>query len=90
MGSDNSTDSIYMLVAGVLGQVGCLLTVTIGVSLVAGLLLDQVLDTRPLFTSLLIIVSIPLNLYLIYRYARYKAESLQATTSQKEDIIRGE
>ncbi len=80
-------DNTYMLVAQVLGQVGCLLTVTIGGSIVLGLVLDGVLGTRPLFTFVAVLITVPLNLWLIYRYSRYKARTIQAATSQKEDDV---
>ena len=46
-------------VAIVLGQVGCVVFFIIFISIVVGLLLDKVLDTRPLFTILLAVGSAP-------------------------------
>jgi len=54
------TDYLFNLtVATVLGQVGCLVFVIIFVSMIAGLLLDRLFDTRPLFTILLAVGSAP-------------------------------
>lgn len=85
----NEPFSLYILVAGVVGQVGCLLLVTIGGALAIGLVLDQVLGTKPLFVFLAILASVPLNIWLIFQYTRRKTRSLQASEPQKEDTISG-
>jgi F0F1-type ATP synthase assembly protein I len=77
---------VYLLAAGVAAQVGCLLVVILGGGVVLGLLLDQLLGTKPLFIFLILLASIPLNLWAIYRYTIYQTKRLQA--SQKEDNIR--
>lgn len=56
-----------MAVAGLLGQVGCLTVIIIGVALAAGLWLDTRVDTRPFFTVLFILGSVPVTLYLMVR-----------------------
>lgn len=48
-------------------QVGVLTLVVIFASLVVGLLLDQYLDTLPLFTILLLVISMPLTWVLVFR-----------------------
>ncbi len=45
----------------VAGQVGCLTFLIILAALILGLLLDQLLQTRPLFTILLMVASMPLT-----------------------------
>jgi F0F1-type ATP synthase assembly protein I len=47
-------------------QVGCLTFVIIFAALVAGLLLDRVLQTRPLFTILLLVGSMPATWVAIF------------------------
>jgi len=76
---------IYLFAVGVAGQIGCLLIVIVGGAVLFGLFLDQALNTRPLFIFLLLLASIPLNLWAIYRYTLYQTNRLQA--SQKEDNI---
>ena len=83
----NEPFSLYVLVAGVIGQVGCLLFLTIGGALAIGLVLDQVLGTKPLFVFAAILGSVPLNIWLIFQYTRRKTRSLQAPEPQKEDTI---
>ncbi len=77
---------IYLFAVNVAAQVGCLLILIVGGGVLLGLLLDQLLGTRPLFIFLVLLVSIPLNLWAIYRYTLYQTKRLQA--SQKEDNIR--
>jgi F0F1-type ATP synthase assembly protein I len=65
--------------------VGCLLVASAGGSVVLGLLIDQLLGTKPLFLFLLLLGSIPLNLWMIYRYTVYKSRKIQASAPKKED-----
>jgi len=55
------------LMAGVVGQVGCATVIVIAVALGAGFLLDRFLDTRPIFTIIFLIGSVPVTLYTIVR-----------------------
>lgn len=59
----------FQLAFTVIAQVGLLsLLVVIG-ALIAGIVLDRLLDTRPLFTVLLMLASFPALMYVIYRVA---------------------
>jgi F0F1-type ATP synthase assembly protein I len=78
----------YVLAAGVAGQVGCFLILVIGLALVAGMGLDRLVGTRSTFLLLFLLGSIPLNLFLIYRYALHKTKQLQSSPKQKEDTTR--
>ena len=53
----------------VLAQIGVLTVVVVVVALFGGLWLDRLLNTRPLFTVVLLLGSFPLSLYIIYRVA---------------------
>ena len=65
-------------------QVGCsAVAVTIG-ALLLGLWLDGQLHTRPWFTLILLILSMPVTVFLIYRLALRAARSLQAREQQQE------
>jgi F0F1-type ATP synthase assembly protein I len=55
------------LMAGVVGQVGCATVIVIAAALGAGFLLDRYLDTRPIFTIIFLIGSVPVTLYTIVR-----------------------
>lgn len=87
MKSDNNPASTYLLAAGVAGQIGCLLVIVIGIAVGLGLLLDQVFGTKRTFIFLLLVGSIPLNLWMIYRYTVYQSKRLQALQPPKEDNI---
>ena len=64
-------------------QVGCLaVAVTIG-ALLLGLWLDSQLHTRPWLTIILLLVSTPIAVFLIYRLAQRAARSIQAREQQK-------
>jgi F0F1-type ATP synthase assembly protein I len=58
-----------MALASVVSQVGCVTIAVVLGALVAGLGLDRFFDTRPLFTILLLLGSIPVSLYLLVRIA---------------------
>jgi len=88
MKPENNPVPFYLTAAGAAGEVGCLLVLSAGGSVVLGLLLDRLLGTKPLFIFLLLLASIPLNLWMIYRYTLYKTRRLQASsTSTKEDTV---
>ena len=66
-------------------QVGCLaVAVTIG-ALLLGLWLDGQLHTSPWLTIGLLIVSIPISVFVIFRFALRAARSLNPRNEQHED-----
>lgn len=76
----------------VAGAVGCLTLVIIFASLVGGLLLDQLLNTRPLFTILLLVASMPLTWVVVFRVVNQAKDTLlhppaggEKTKYQEED-----
>ena len=87
MKPDNNPLSTYGLVAGVVGQVGCLLLLIILGTVLLGLALDEAFGTRPTFLFIMLLVSVPLSIAAIFLYTRYKAKQLQGTTSKKEEDI---
>ena len=73
---DKSTDpqveaaqASFSLAFKVIAQVGVLTLLVIIGAVFGGVFLDRVLSTRPLFTVLLLLVSFPALLYIIYRVA---------------------
>ena len=62
-----------------------LLVLIIGGSVLLGLLLDSVLGTKPAFIFILLLASIPVTLWVIYRYSVYQSKRIMS--SQKEDNI---
>ena len=85
MEPNKDTTPVMLLAFKVIAQMGALIVAIVGGSLVLGLLLDQVLGTKPLFIASLILGSVPVTLWVIYRYARHQSEHILA--AQKEDNI---
>jgi hypothetical protein len=73
-----------LAMTGLAGQVGCLTFLIVILSLVAGLWLDRVLDTRPLFTILLVLGSAPLALFITFRVAVRAAGSIRPLPPQSQ------
>jgi F0F1-type ATP synthase assembly protein I len=73
---DEFRTAVTMTVVWVAG----LTLVVIFVALFAGILLDRVLNTKPILTIVLTVASIPLTLYLTFRVAK------SATSRLKPDV----
>jgi F0F1-type ATP synthase assembly protein I len=58
-----------LALASVVSQVGCVTIAVVLGALVVGLGLDRFFETRPLFTLLFLLGSIPASLYLLVRIA---------------------
>ena len=69
-GKDRFQHAMNLTLASIAGQVGCLTLIIIFVALFAGLWLDRTLDTKPLFTIVLLIGSVPVTLFLMFRLVR--------------------
>lgn len=65
-GKDRLQHAYNLTLAGVTGLVGCLTLVIIIAALLLGLWLDGYLDTKPLFTLILIIGSVPVTLVVMF------------------------
>jgi len=76
-----------LTLAAVVSQVGCLTTVLILAALLVGLWLDARMDTKPMFTLVLLVGSAPVTLVLmlwIVRRATARIQPDSPTTSSKE------
>jgi magnesium-transporting ATPase (P-type) len=74
---DRAVQALKMALVGVIGQVGCLTLLIILVALIAGLWLDNQFHTRPLFALILVLASVPLTLYLMFRVVLSFAPRIQ-------------
>ena len=74
--------ALKMTLAVVVGQVGCLTLAIIAIALVAGLWLDARFDTKPLFALGLVIASVPLTLFLMFRVVLAIAPKIQIHAEQ--------
>lgn len=76
------------LLAGIIGQIGCITVILIALALAAGVLLDRFLDTKPVFTILFLVGSVPVTLYVTVRVslmAAARAQRLATQDDSKED-----
>ncbi|GAB4577868.1 MAG: hypothetical protein Fur0022_06000 [Anaerolineales bacterium] len=84
--------ALNMTLAAVAGQVGCLTLVIIFLSLFGGLWLDNQFETRPLFTILLLIGSIPVTIVTMFWVVRKATSHIKPasknTPSQSEEADR--
>lgn len=64
--TDRKQTIINLSMAVVAGQAGCLTLLVVVIALLAGLWIDNLFDTRPLFTLILVIASIPISLVLMF------------------------
>lgn len=91
--TNQNNNAFNMTLATVVGQVGCLTPVILIGALFAGLWLDKVFETRPLFTIIFIVVSAPvavIALIYIVRKAtsRLKPVSAKTANSSEEEANR--
>jgi hypothetical protein len=82
--------ALMLALMGVIGQVGCLTLLVIFVALIAGLWLDNQFHTRPLFAVGLVIASIPLTLFLMFRIVLSFAPRIQGLSAGAIETETGE
>jgi F0F1-type ATP synthase assembly protein I len=87
MKPDNNPLSTYGIVAGVVGQAGCLILLVVLGSMLVGFVLDQIFGTKPTFLFVSLLVSLPVTIAVIFLYTRYKTKELQDISNQKEEDI---
>lgn len=82
----NRQYTFNLALAAVAGQVGCLTTVIVVVALLAGLFIDSRLNTRPTFTILLTVLSVPVTLGAMFWIVRRVTSRLKPvpTTNREE------
>lgn len=79
--------AMNLTLASIAGQVGCLTLVIIFVALFAGLWLDRYLDTKPLFTIVFLIGSVPVTLFLMFRVVRAATSRIKPVQNTKSNTI---
>ena len=91
-GNNQKQYAINMTLATVAGQVGCLTLLIIFGALFAGLGLDKWLHTKPVFTLILLLGSVPLTLILMFRLVKSATDRIQPAKKKEipaEDAHRG-
>ena len=76
-GKNRSQYALNLTLAAVAGQVGCLTLVIVLAALLGGLWLDNQFDTRPLFTVILMIASIPVTLVSMFWVVKKATSKIQ-------------
>ena len=66
-GKDRLQRAYNLTLASVAGQVGCLTMVVIISALFVGLWLDKTFNSKPIFTLILMIASVPVTLVLMFK-----------------------
>ncbi|MBE3067988.1 MAG: AtpZ/AtpI family protein [Chloroflexi bacterium] len=91
--NDNGQDEFRTAVTMTVVWVAGLTLVVIFAALFAGLWLDKILDSKPLFTIVLVLVSIPVTLFLTFRVVRAATARIQPAIKKdvtEEEPHRGE
>lgn len=84
MGQKRQTDYVRNLaLAAVAGQAGCLSVVLIFLALFAGLFIDSRLNTHPVFTIGLVLISVPISLYAMIRMVLSSVSAIKLTPPGK-------
>ncbi len=79
---DRAQQVLRMTLAGVVGQVGCLTLLIIAVALAAGLWLDSQFGTKPILTVVLLLASVPVTLFLMFRIVLSVAPKINLTAGE--------
>lgn len=88
--TDRKTSRLNMTLAVVAGQVGCLTLVIVLAATLAGLWLDSRYQTKPTFTLVLVIASIPISVLTMLAIVRSAVKHMKVdgrppkTDQQKE------
>jgi hypothetical protein len=69
--------ALNLTIIGVFGQVGFLTLFIIVVALLGGLWLDKTFDSKPLFTIILVIASVPVSLVLMYKIVMWATSRIK-------------
>ena len=88
--SGNVQYAINMSLAGFAGTVGVVTLIIVVVALFAGLLLDRVLGTRPVFTILILLGSVPITIFVMFRLALGAIARIKPPQPEKKEEKDGE
>lgn len=73
------------MMMSVVTQVGCGTVLLIGLALGGGILLDNLLNTGRVLTVILMVGSVPVSLYLIFKIWLRAIEQMQKQDTQKRE-----
>lgn len=87
---DRKRHAANLTLAAVAGQVGCLTLIIIFLALFGGLWLDNQFQTRPTFTILLLIGSVPVTLIAMFWVVRQATSRIKPDNAAPPDRSKGE
>ncbi len=79
-------NAFNLALAAVAAQVGCLTLVIVLAALFSGIWLDNYFQTRPMITVLLMVVSVPITLILMFWVVRSATSRLQQDPTPEKMI----
>jgi len=74
-----------LTLAAITGQVGCFATLIYIVAVLAGLWLDNTFDTRPYITIGLLALSLPITIFLMFKWVRWTTSRMVFAETDSED-----
>lgn len=74
---DSRQRAYNLTLAGIAGQVGFLTLGIIFLTLFGGLWLDKQMDSKPMFTIILLVASIPVTLFLMFFVVKKTTKKIQ-------------
>ena len=81
---NNNLQQAYTLtLASIAGQVGLLTLGIIFAALFAGLWLDNQMGTKPMFTIILLIASVPATVFIMFRVVQTATKRIQPVETQE-------
>jgi hypothetical protein len=81
---DDHQKTVNTILTIMVGQVGCLTLVVIMLALFGGLWLDKIFNTRPFITGGLLLGSVPVTLFLMYRVSKAAIDRIKITSNKTE------
>jgi hypothetical protein len=81
-GTDKRQYAFNLTIIGIFGQVGFLTLFIILVALFGGLWLDKTFESKPLFTIILMVASVPVSLVLMYKVVTWATGRIKPVQEQ--------
>jgi hypothetical protein len=88
--TDTMQYAINMSLAGFAGTVGVVTLVIVVAALLLGIFVDAQLHTRPLFTILILLGSVPITIFVMFRLALGAIARIKPTQPTKKEEKTGE
>ena len=82
---NNTQYAINLGLAGFAGTVGVVTLVIVVVALIAGIFLDRQLNTKPLFTILILLGSVPVTIFVMFRLALGAISKIKMSQPAKKE-----